>query len=243
MKFKPLINRQSLLLGLPIEVQVTHDAGAENRITYLKVQQPTLRILYGDSRFNTFTGILDGKLATLQLNFPLVEDLENAYSLLWSLAQTQSHESRFLLDVFKHGFGCLGLRFEPYLDFFTLEGILLTEEYFTAIKNVILISVGITEIETLNETPQEREARLKIEAIRKKDKNKQDGDGYANIEKNFMVLQYEFGMSREEILDLTPFAQKTILSYTSAAVSYKASLIAFANGGAKKIKFITDKEK
>lgn len=245
MRFKPIITQEVLFLGLPIEIQITDSKNPLKIIKCVKLRQPTLELIYGDSRFNTFVAILDGKLGESKINIPFLQDLTNSYELLKAAATVKSQETSFFLDIIKHGLSCLGLELKPSLDFYELNGIPLLEEYFVAVVDSILISMDLKGVNVLNETPREKEMRLRIEKIKKtgKSANDQKGSGYLNLEKNFITLKYEFGLSKQEILDLTVHAQKAILSYTSGSVNYKTSVVAFASGNAKKIKFITDKEK
>ena len=128
---------------------------------------------------------------------------------------------------------------------FLINGIILTEQFFEEIRISLLTSMALEKLHNLQETPREREARLRIEKIKKSGKRKDNNTSnpYINFEKNIIILKYEFGFSLEEIKNLTLFAMNTILSYTSGSVQYKTSVAAYAAGNTKKIKFITDKEK
>jgi hypothetical protein len=86
-------------------------------------------------------------------------------------------------------------------------------------------------------SPEQRAYEEKIQAIKNKGKSQNKS---TNFEKIYMILTYEFGYRRDEILSMTMHTVNTIIKYTSKSINYKLTLAAKAYGNTKKVKFITD---
>ena len=121
-----------------------------------------------------------------------------------------------------------------------IQGAEVNDELFERMRDIWLIAIGNKTYSKAYQymTPEQRAMEEKIQAIKSRGKSNQGSS--TSFEKFYMILTYEFGYTREEILKMTMHAVNVIIKYTSKSINYKLTLAAKAYGNTKKVKFITD---
>nr|DAJ82918.1 MAG TPA: hypothetical protein [Caudoviricetes sp.] len=236
MKFVDNANLTTFLLNAPVELQIFTD---DNRFVRLFLRMPTITELFCDNSLQIVLGILNTPEDKLQGVFGQVSNL-TYYNLLiiLNLHKDEAIFSQYLSHFYK-AFEIFGLHLFLNGSAVIINDISFNEEAFNYLRQLLLIMVKIkTKQDALLEQDQTyKKSQEMIARIKKQGQTTKDGD--KNFEKNFITLQYEFGLSLPEIYNLNIYQYETILSYTSNVLNYKVSTIAAGNGLTKKINFIT----
>jgi hypothetical protein len=231
-----------LLFSEPVKITLYEDESRSILLGCCFIHLPTVRDVNFDEDLMFLLSILNKTIKELKDELSLGLDFHSHLELFSALAAVQSHIpviAGFMYRV-REGFKIICPDIS-LIETVTICDRPMTDELFERIRDMVLVSAGIKSHANNYKymSPEQRAMEEKIQAI--KNKGKKQDNTPQSFEKTYMVLTYEFGYTREEILNMTMYAVKTILKYTSKSINYKLTLMAKAYGNTKKVKFITDK--
>jgi hypothetical protein len=227
-----------LLFNQPVQYTLTHDDGT---ITNFELFLPTFRDCTFDPHVGTLLYLLNTPLATLNEKMhidPPCQTLVGLITKLIDYGQTVQGFQYILSTIQK---------FIPVIEYRSLlciDGRPITTDLFQSFADVILVAVDYKKPSDLNMPPQMRAALDRVNAIKARSAANANNNSASNNDflTSYMILTHEFNYTPEQILNMTIYAIRNILSYTGASISYKVSLIGAGNGLSKKIKFFADKK-
>lgn len=231
-----------LLFSEPVECVLYANEQKTILLATFVVKLPTVRELYFNNNVAALLSLLKFTIPELQSKFKLTQDINSHLefiNFLFSLKDKVENLQSLLYNILN------GLQFlcpdctiqENKLYIKNRE---IDDKIFERLRDIWLTSIDVRTFSNNYKymSPEERALEEKIQAIKNQRKNNK---GSSSFEQFYIILTYEFGYSRDDILNMTMYAVKTILKYTSKSINYKLTLLAKANGNAKKVKFITDK--
>lgn len=240
MKIQDNFSDTHLLFSAPVNFTICDD---ENAIILakFKLKLPTVADLYFNECIGACLSLLRLTPAELSEHFKVGQKFTSHLDFLYQLLVLSMHSSTLaiawsrLFDGIKEL--CPDLHISENILY--IQGAELTDELLERLRTIWLIAAGNKTYSNAYQymSPEQRAYEEKIQAIKNKGKSRNES---LNFEKIYMILTYEFGYSREEILKMTMYAVNVIIKYTSKSINYKLTLAAKAYGNTKKLKFITD---
>lgn len=231
-----------LLFSEPVACNLYMDQTQTVLLAKFQIVLPTVADLYFNTNVMFMLGIL--KKTTQELKDMLKINTETLSHLdfinfIQKAAQRPETNLTSFLNKIIEGFTFLCPSAEFKDDKIFVKGRECTDELFERMKEMWLVSIGAKSYSNISSymTPEQRALEEKIQAIKNRGKKDKGSDSF---EKIYIILTYEFNYTRAEILKMTMYAVQRILKYTSKSINYKLTLMAKANGNAKKIQFITD---
>ena len=230
-----------LLFSEPIECNLYKDEKANILLSNFKINLPTVKDLYFNSNVMFVLSILKQTIEDLnnylKINIKFTSHLHFIQTLIVFKMKEQSIASIIHKIIQGLSYLCPEIHLEN--DTLKIKDRIIDDQIFERMRDIWLISIDARPFSNVYQymSPEQRALEEKIQSIKNKGKNNKED----SFEKIYMILTYEFNYSRKDILNMTMYAVKTILKYTSKSINYKLTLIAKAFGNTKKIKFITDK--
>ena len=231
-----------LLFSEPVNCALYKDEKESILLARFIVKLPTIRDLYFNTDVMFTLSILKQTIADLNkhfnLNFEFTSHLHFIQSLITFKEQNIAIANCVSQIVLGLQFLCSDINISQ--NQLTIKNREVNDQIFERLRDMWLISIDAKTFSKAYQymSPEERKLEEKIQSIKNKGKNKNDNNSF---EKIYITLTYEFNYSRNEILEMTMYAIKTILKYTSKSINYKLTLMAKAYGNTKKVRFITDK--
>lgn len=244
MEFKDNFSETHMLFNQPVTFTIYTD----NReiLTTFQMKLPTFQMFYFNEAFRHFVSLIHAPINDLQQQFAFIPGFLSHYQLIQGMVIIRNKEIQKYLDQIELAFDMLDIKLQlgtvEHPGTIFINGIKSTEELFTKIIRIILLSLALKKQSDFVDDPQMKALQDKIDKIKRKNKPVQNSET-GDFKEMFMILTYEFGYKPDEILHMTQYAINMILGYTSKSIRYKLSLIAAGNGNMKKVKFITDKGK
>lgn len=241
MKIQDNFTDTHLLFSTPVSFTIYNDDGTI-LLAKFKLKLPTVADLYFDEDVAYCLSFL--KRTPQELSQQLQVDMK------WS-SHLDLFRSMFILGAHVPGIAIIWSRvlegfnklcpdFVVSDGVFKIQGAEMNDELLERIRDIWLIASGNKTYSKAYSymTPEQRAYEDKIQQI--KNKGKSTDKRSTSFEKVYMILTYEFGYTRQEILSMTMHAVNAIVKYTPKSINYKLTLAAKANGNTKKVKFITD---
>lgn len=229
-----------LLFSEPVSFTIYNDESSII-LAKFKIILPTIRDLYFNEDVASLLHLLGKSISELKEELKVQVDFSSHLELLQHMIMFSSASSGIALLLTKIIQGlqylCPGVILKDgVLKIYSIE---FTDELLESFRHIWLIAIGNKIYNTAYNymSPEQRLLEEKIQAIKNKGKNNQKS---ASFEKMYMILTYEFGYKREEILSMTMHTARMIMKYTSKSINYKLTLAAKAYGNTKKVKFITE---
>lgn len=244
MKLLDNFSETHLLFSYDIDLLFIDDSGNLNskQTTYSKMKLPLFKHCYLDYKFQSFLGILLTPYEQTLKHVVKLSGVNDLYSLCSGIIITSQFNS-YYADIIIYGLNTILPRFTVDNGIMYVDNIELNKEIFDRIVSIVLVA---TEHKKLHELaikdPALQAMEDKIARIKKQNNNNKNALD-SSFTQSYMILNYEFGYSSEQILNMTMYAITMILKYTGKSINYKVSLIGAGNGLSKKIHFITDKGK
>lgn len=203
---------------------------------------PKLRHCFFNFSFQHFIFLLNAPLKELTQKIPFVQNIETLFDFLSIIILYKDAGMQLYYNSLINSLNILFDNVHIHQGQIIISEIKLNKEWFDLIQDIVLVAIQHKKLhQIINNDPTIQALEDKINKIKKQNKNKSsNGD---SLEELYMILTYEFGYSKEEILNMTMYAVTKITKYTSASINYKVSLIGAGNGLSKKIHFITKKGK
>ena len=242
MTIKDNFSEAHLIFSQPVHFMIYQDETEKILLANFNIKMPTLQDLYFNENFSSFLSFAQKSVNTLKKEMQNVVEFNNHLELMTLLRINTWGNSLTNRIITGFSYICKDLIYDEDKQVFTIQGAILDDELFERIRQIILIASGINKLSSASSymSPEQRAMEEKIQEIKSRGKKQNDKSSGMNIEKIYMVLTYEFGYSRDEILNMTMYIVKTILKYTSKSIRYKLTLAAKAYGNVKKVSFITD---
>lgn len=231
-----------LLFSEPVQCTLYTDSTMNILLTNFMVKVPTVKDLYFNPNVMFILGLIKKTVPELIKDFKLFQNVSSHLDFIHMLSKLKNQTPSIVNYLYKIIKGLQFLCEDIVLDgdqlFINKRPI--TDEIFERLRYIWMTSIDAKSFSKMYQymTPEERAIEDKIQAIKNKGKNQQNNDSF---EKIYITLTYEFNYTREQILNMTMYAVKTILKYTSKSINYKLTLLAKAYGNTKKVRFITDK--
>jgi hypothetical protein len=246
MKIQNNFSEVHLLFSEPVEYSIYDEIKINILLAKFKIKLPTVRDLYFNSDLGFFLSFIKKTITDIKKQYnlekaPIDSHVDFLNFLLAS--KNMNPTTGMVFNKMYKGFKFLCPEINYNDSNYMLSEICLNDELFENMKHIWLISID-SEPFSLNSQyipVEQRKLEEKIRSIKNGGKNSKQTGGSKEFEKIYMTLTYEFGCSREDILNMTMYTVKTILKYTSKSINYKLTLAAKAYGNTKKVKFITDK--
>ena len=244
MKFIDNFSETHLLFSEPIDCVFYGDENQTILLASFQIKLPTIRDMYFNSNVMFVLTLLKYTIKDLNEQMKLSTPAQSHLDLFIQLSQLSAITPSLVNSIYKIREGLKILCPELTLtdNNILIKNRVIDDCIFERMRHIWLISIDAKAFSKTYQymSPEQRVMEEKIQYIKNKNKNKNNKseDGF---EKIYMILTYEFHYTRNEILEMTMYAVKTILKYTSKSINYKLTLIAKANGNTKKVKFITDK--
>lgn len=247
MQFKNNFSDAHLIYGEPIQFSIIDEQTKLSLYTF-EMGLPTYRLVKFDEDFKIFLGFISADIEKLAEQFKIfstaITSHESLFGVLALFSETQEICKTYLNFVI-NGFKKLGVDFEVKKGVFWINNTCVAPKgLIDFMIRPILIASSIKKPEDFDQDPRMKALQEKINRIKaqnRKNTNPNNTETLASLVKTYMILTYEFGYTKEQVLDMTPFLMNRILEHTSGSINYKISLIAAGNGLSKKVHFITDK--
>lgn len=244
MKITNNFSDASLLFNEPVSYTLYTDDD-KAILAHFDILLPTVRDLHFNDAVGALLGILRQSVAELNNKMHLPTPLDSHIDFINQLKDISkiSPETAIVFSKIVKGLNTLCPSCSLIDDQIKIKNLILTDELLESFRNIWLMATGNKAFSMAYKylTPQERAIEEKIQAIKNQGKNIKGQENDNGFEKAYIILTYEFGYSKDEILNMTMHTVKRILKYTSKSINYKLTLVAKANGNTKKVKFITDK--
>lgn len=240
MKIQDNFTDTHLLFSTPVSFTIYND---ESTILLAKfqVKLPTVADLYFNEDIASCLSLLRQSAAELSSQFKTEDQFASHIDLMQQLIALSPHAPGLAIvwSRILHGLQALCPDLQVKEGVLRIQGAELTDELLERLKDIWLIASGHKTYSKAYQymSPEQRAYEEKIQAIKNKGKSQNKS---TNFEKMYMILTYEFGYRRDEILSMTMHTVNTIIKYTSKSINYKLTLAAKAYGNTKKVKFITD---
>ena len=244
MKFIDNFSDTHLLFGSDVDFVLLPDNKDLNslEVQYTKLCLPKFKHCYLDYKFQNFLGILLTPYEQTMKHIIKLSGVNSLYSLCSGVILTASF-NRYYADIITYGMQTILPDFNIQNGSMYIVNKEITQELFDRVINLVLVA---TEHKKLHEfvikDPALQAMEDKIARIKKQNNNNNNKNALdSSFAQSYVILNYEFGYTPEQILNMTMYAITMILKYTSKSINYKVSLIGAGNGLTKKIHFITEK--
>lgn len=234
MKITHNLSENHLLFGQDVDFVVDGEI--------ISMHLPKLKHCFFNFSFQHFIYLLNAPLKELTQKIPFVQNIETLFDflliiILYKDAGTQLYYNSLITS--------LNILFDDVKieqGQIIIYNTKLNKEWFDLIQNVVLVATQHKKLhQIMNNDPAMQALEDRINKIKQQNKNNTSNSD--SLEELYMILTYEFGYSKEEILNMTMYAITKITKYTSSSINYKISLIGAGNGLSKKVHFITKKGK
>lgn len=241
MKVQDNFSEMHLFFSEPVTFKGFHDTRKDLVLAEFTINLPTVRDLYFKQNVGLFLGLIKKTVLELKKGYENIitcnSHLEFLNAIL-TLSETVTQLKPICTQIIQGlQYLCPSIAFEEQR--LVIQKQIVEDELFERMKHIWLVAIGAENYSEAIKymTPEQRMLEEKVRAIKNSGKNRSDAKSF---EKIYIILTYEFGYSREEILEMTMYMVKTILKYTGKSINYKLTLLAKAYGNTKKVKFIAN---